>query len=220
VNTLGSLLEAGAIFSGVEMDLVFIDNERCFHVYHPPARDLSLSLEEMLEAAARRPALKLWLDWKNATPQNIHEATRCLLDLDRRFNIRARSLVETGPDAVFSEVKGLSEAGFDHAYYLPTERVSACMKSCGEAGERNLAGVLRKTVEQGGYTAVTFDWNLNPFVKRWLADWARARGTALYSWDLSVNVSQDPAAPAAIEKRFQELDLKALLVTFPSLFTK
>ncbi len=129
VNTIGSLLESAAIFSGVEMDLVFVGAGRCFHVHHPPARDLSLSLEEMLEAASRRPALKLWLDWKNATPENIHEATKCLIDLDRKFNIRARALVETGPDAVFPETKRLADAGFEHAYYVPTETVAACMKS-------------------------------------------------------------------------------------------
>ncbi len=55
-------------------------------------------------------------------------------------------------------------------------------------------------------------------MNRWLAEWAKARGMALYSWDLSINVSHDSAAPAAIEKRFQELDLKALLVIFPSPF--
>jgi heptose-I-phosphate ethanolaminephosphotransferase len=218
INTLGALHEAAAMFGGVEMDLVYMDPQRCFHVYHAPARDTSLTLGEALEALSRRPGLRLWLDWKNATAGNIEHGVRCLSDLDRRFGLRGRALVETGPDAVFPEVRRVSEAGFRHGYYLPTEAIAACMKACDETRARDLARTLRRTVEEGGFAALTFEWRLKPFVERWLLQWAKERGLGLYSWDLSINVSQDAGAPAAIEQRFRAMPLEALLVTFPSPF--
>lgn len=36
INSLGALAEALPIFDGIEMDLVYVDNRECFHVYHPP----------------------------------------------------------------------------------------------------------------------------------------------------------------------------------------
>lgn len=216
-NTIGALMEASAVFAGVELDVVFMDAQRCFHVFHPPARDRGLSLEEALAAVAKRPGLRFWLDWKNATPQNLEPALGCLKALDRRFGLRGRTLVETSSGAVFPATRRISEAGFRHGYYLPTEKLLACMKSCDDAAAGALAASLRRIVEAGGYTGITFDWRTSGWVSYWLAEWARGRGLALYSWDLSVAM-QGRAAPDAIERRLRSLGLEALLVTFPSPF--
>ncbi|HLS85739.1 MAG TPA: hypothetical protein VK043_05535, partial [Burkholderiales bacterium] len=161
--------------------------------------------------------LRFWLDWKNATPQNLEPALGCLKALDRRFGLRGRTLVETSSGAVFPATRRISEAGFRHGYYLPTEKLLACMKSCDDAAAGALAASLRRIVEAGGYTGITFDWRTSGWVSYWLAEWARGRGLALYSWDLSVAM-QGRAAPDAIERRLRSLGLEALLVTFPSPF--
>lgn len=218
VDSLGKLLEAAPIFGGIEMDVVFADSQQCFHVYHPPAPDISLNLTEMLAAANYRPDLKFWIDWKNATAQNMGAAIKCLDDLDARFNIRSRALVETGSDAVFPETRDLAKAGYTHGYYLPTEAVLECLKKCDEAGTRKLALQIQRTVEDGGYSAITFDWRLRSFVAGRLRDWIESRSLTMYSWDMSINAAGATDAKAHILQRFSELDLAALLVTFPSHF--
>lgn len=218
INSLGALSEAAATFGGIEMDVNFVGSDDCFHVYHPPAPDNFLTLSQMLAAASHRPDLQLWLDWKNATAQNIQAAIKCLDELDSRFGIRGRSLIETGSDAVFAETRLLSRAGYSHGYYLPTEAAVACMKTCDEAGRRRLASQIQATVAAGGYSAITFDWQLADFVREQLGDWAKARNLSLYSWDMSINIASNNDVGTRIEKRFATLDLTGLLVTFPSLF--
>lgn len=217
-NSLGALMEAAATFSGIEMDLVFINSSECFHVYHPPAADLSLGLDEMLDAAKRRPNLKLWLDWKNATPQNMQAAVDCLNALDDQFSIRDRSLVETGSDAVFQEIGLISAAGYSHGYYLPTDSILDCMRTCDEAGASTLSLTIKSAVEAGRYSAMTFDWRVHSFIERWLLDWSKERKLHLYSWDMSINVASDADLASEIHRHFSEIDLSALLVTFPTQF--
>jgi heptose-I-phosphate ethanolaminephosphotransferase len=217
INSLGALLEAKTVLKGVELDLVFVDAAQCFHVYHPPAPDISLSLAEMLAAAKDKSDLRLWFDWKNATPENMDAAIQCFDALDAQFGLRGRTLIETGSDAVFLGTRRLSAAGYTHGYYLPTETVLECLKSCDETQARELVRTITAAVDKGGYTAITFDWRLHDFVKQRLLGWTRSRKLALYSWDMSIDISQQDAA-TRIEERFSDLDLTTLLVTFRSQF--
>ena len=218
VNSIGALNEALPIFRGIEFDLVFIDPSTCFHVFHPPAEDRSLTLAEMLQAAASKPDLRMWFDWKNASAQNMASAVRCLDELDRKFDIRRRVLVETGSEDVFPGTRALSDAGYLHSYYLPTREIMTCQRNCDEAGRRQLAARLRSVVEEGGYRAISFDWGTQGFVDAYLAKWARERGLQFFSWDISIDIAGNVNAPSRIEERLSRMDLSALLVTFPSQF--
>jgi glucan phosphoethanolaminetransferase (alkaline phosphatase superfamily) len=217
-NSVSALSEATAAFDGVEMDLVFIDAVECFHVYHPPAPDTSLSLSEMLFASKSKSELKLWLDWKNATRENMQDAIECLNQLDKRFGIRGRALVETGSDTIFKDTKLLSDAGYAHGYYLPTEAIRECIRTCDETAAEQLAVTIKQTVKEGGYSAITFDWRLSDFVRARLLEWATQTDLALYSWDMSINIANDQNANAKIAEHFDQLELDGLLVTFPSVF--
>lgn len=218
INSLGALTEAIDSFGGIEVDVVFVGRDKCFHVYHPPAPDISLALSDILMASANKPELKLWLDWKNATPQNVEAALACLNDLDRRFKIRERSLVETGSDALFPETTMLSGAGYSHGYYLPTEKLLECIHSCNKERMRAIVEDIKRVVEKGGFSAITFDWRLHKFVEQMLLPWAIDYGLDLFSWDTSINIATDSDAPLAIARRFQQVELEALLVTYPSRF--
>lgn len=218
INSLGALLESAHSFAGIETDLVYMDEQRCFHVFHPPAPDLSLSLRDMLLASARYPELKVWLDWKNPTKENLPGALKCLSELDEEFNLRPRVLVETASDATFDGIRSISAAGFRQVYYMPTDRIIACLRKCTPQEATALAEELRATIGSNGFSGLSFDWRTHAFIKQHLATWVVQKQLQLFSWDMSIDTAHDADATEAIEKRFSSLPLSALLVTFPSQF--
>jgi hypothetical protein len=172
----------------------------------------------MLRAARSNPQLKIWLDWKNATAANVDAALACLERLDATHLIKSRTLVETGPTAIFAETRRISAAGYTHGYYLPTEAIQQCLGKCTDERWRELAASIITTVNAGGYTAITFDWSASEFVRHWLWDWAAESGISLYSWDMQIDVGVQPDATDTITARLSALPVMGLLVTFPSVF--
>jgi len=218
VDSLGVLMEAKPIFAGVEVDLVFEEESGRFEVRHPPVAATGLTLERMLEAATDRPDLRFWLDWKNVSEENLDAALGRLLDLDRRFHLRERTLVETASEATFPRLEAIAEAGFEHGYYLPTESVLGCPADDAEGCLDRLAESVRSAAITSGATALTFDWRLKPFVDSRLAAWIERQGLKQYAWDTHLTISAGPETWAEIRERLLDGRLAALLVGFPSAF--
>ncbi len=216
-NTLGALLEAEEVFSGVEMDVVFHSDDNRFHVRHPPAPDTGLTLGDMLAVSfANRPDMRLWFDWKNASETNIEAAIARLDDLDRTFRIKGRALVETDSNAVFGSISSISAAGYVHGYYLPTKQILQCLAACNEDEQGDLSRTLIERIKLGHFSAITYDWRLKEFVRNWLDDFIKEKNLKQFSWDTSINVSEDISQTDEIAARVRNLD--ALLVVFPSIF--
>jgi heptose-I-phosphate ethanolaminephosphotransferase len=167
VNSIGKLLEAKQIFAGVEVDVEF-DGDG-FLVNHPPMEPTGLVLEQWLEATEDKPDLQFWLDWKNPDPAMFQKALDRLEYLDRQFNIRHRSVVETASHAVFPELAELSLRGWRHAYYLPHEEMRRCIsvESASDC-DRTTASILA-SVGQIGATAVSYNFDLQEFTERYRA---------------------------------------------------
>jgi heptose-I-phosphate ethanolaminephosphotransferase len=218
VNSLGALFEAMASFKGVECDVSFDPVDGVFRVFHSPAPDTGLTLEAMLAASRNRPDLRYWLDWKNASGQNLGAAMARLEELDQRFGLRRRILVETGAHLLSPASGQVSERGFEHAYYLPTDEVLGCLEECGRRGRDELAARLSARIRSGGFTALTFDWRLAPFVEEELAAVIAERQLRLFSWDLGIGLNDRPTATEEVLDRFRRFDLSGLLVPFPSAF--
>ncbi|GAA4709344.1 hypothetical protein H9L13_01050 [Sphingomonas lutea] len=215
VNSIGALLEAKSLFAGVEVDLVFDPRTQRFDVRHPPAPSTGLNLDAYLAAAADRPNLRLWLDWKNPRPDNLAQAMREFGRLDAKYRIRGRALVETPSDATFPEIVSVSGSGFRHGFYLPTERIAAALGQGPQATDR-LGAELRATIDRGRFGAVTYDARLQPFVDRELDRFLTARKIHRFSWDIGIN-SGDPLTRAGtLSRTVRERKLDALLIVFPS----
>jgi glucan phosphoethanolaminetransferase (alkaline phosphatase superfamily) len=206
INSIGALFEAARYFHGVELDLVFDGKE--FKVYHPPAKDIGLSLTQYLASAQRlNPNLSFWFDWKNASKDNIAPALLKLRELDRHFKLRDRIIIETGPLAIFSSLKAISMAGFKHSYYLSFGRLAECKSRICRHGIRNFARAARLI----GAVGISYSFSEQRVVARYRQLFKRYRK---FTWAVPVNTNNDDFQDRV--KSLERFDVG--LVTFPSIF--
>lgn len=210
VDTLGKLFEARRLFSGVELDIVFNAELRKFFVYHPPAKNIGIMLDDYLRMAADNPDLHFWFDWKKAEPQHIHAALEELDRLNRLFSIKKRSLIETEPERVYSELREVALRGYEHLYYVPVGETSRCAITRREAACQTLGATILKNARIVGATALSFDHLSAPFVNGTpeLAQYPA------HTWDLSVS-----STDRDLNERLQQLGkARVMLINFPSIF--
>ncbi len=214
VNSALGLIEAKELFAGIEMDVVFSDGE--FRVHHPPAPDTGLTLElQLMQDRGSGGRTLYWLDWKNANANNMGGALQRLERLDAQFGIKSRTLLETsslnGPARVFTR------RGWSVSYYLPTDRILACMNTCSETNLMALADSLWSDFDANSFSAISFDARLMPFVEDYMLGRILRDDVPAYSWQTQIDVST-PGAAAEIERVLDRPWLEALLVTMPSHF--
>ena len=166
VNSVGKLLESKGLFAGIALDVCFDASRHTFQICDPSGKPAGLSLEAYLHAARDQPGLRLWLTWHEVRRDSFSAALADLARLDGLFKLRSRTVVETGGDAVFPELKLLAKRQFVHAYRLPTEAVVSCSDSGKEQGCAGLAGTIARSLEIVGANALSFDGPVAPFVRQ------------------------------------------------------
>jgi hypothetical protein len=120
VNSVEKLKQSEAIFSGVELDLVFNRDGAggTFDVNHPPADSIDLSLDDYLSNSDPPGSMTDWLDIKNLTDQNKREVLARLQWIVKRHDLRTDQIIAESPK--FEALRQLSEGGLLTSYYLPT----------------------------------------------------------------------------------------------------
>jgi hypothetical protein len=181
VNSIGKLLEAKQIFAGAEVDIVF--NGEVFLVYHPPKEPVGLTLEQWLAATQDRPDLLFWFDWKNATPESFKMAKERLEYLDRQFNIKHRSVLETASEAVFTDLAELTLNHWRHAYYLPHDQIRDCLSSDSTTACDLTAASIEDSLGLIGATAILYDFKQKAFMDRYRSEF---RSMNFLSWHLGI----------------------------------
>ncbi len=166
VNSVGKLLESKDLFAGIALDVCFDTSRHTFLICDPSGKPAALSLDAYLLAAHDRPGLRLWLAWHDVRRDSLTEALADLARLDRQFNLRSRTVVETGADAVFPELQLLAQRQFVHAYRLPTEAVKPCSESGNEPECATLTGAIARNLKIVGASALSFDRPVAPFVRQ------------------------------------------------------
>lgn len=167
-NTLAKLREAIQLASCVEFDAVFDRTQGRFKVFHPPDLDVGLDLATYLDWAG--PA-RLWMDWKNLTPEIAAQAFAELDRLDEAHGLKKRIVVEIGAD--FMDAKHdpklfrVLSSGWRLSLYLPTDRGLFCRDPSVMASAecRELEGRIAETVRKYGFADISFDSGLYPWVQ-------------------------------------------------------
>lgn len=211
VNSIGKLLEAVKLFNGIELDVVFKDGR--FIVGHPPDDYEGLSLKTFLEVQRQASSdCKLWVDWKNASQDNMDAATKVLHDLDRRFSLRSRAIVEVlaKPSTAIAVSRLLHQSGFKSSYYIPTAMVHRCRNKPEFCSK--LSGHLANVVSNGGFDHLSFEYSGDR-----IYEIVSSFGLPLLTWDLSANLEgkQDLRKRADKWRRYG-----VILVPFPCPFNR
>lgn len=212
-NSIGKLLETKEVMAGVEMDLTFDVDSGRFRVLHGGEKDVGLTLEELLHAAQDRPHLNFWLDWKNPKSTELDAALARLDDLDRRFSLKARALVETPSSASTDELRKISIHGYRHSHYLETRRAMRCSLQPDTADCLTLAQETLARVRNIGASTLSFDLRAWPFVQHHRALFA---GVDLAAWDDKTQVT----SPRFASQLAQLDEFVAMLVPFPSIYAR
>jgi heptose-I-phosphate ethanolaminephosphotransferase len=123
-NSVGKLKQSEAIFSGVELDVVFsrVDGGGTFDVNHPPAESIGLCLDDYLSSANPPEPMTYWLDIKNLTDQNKAEVLSRLQWIMKRHDLRVDQIIVESQN--FEALRHLSEGGLVTSYYLPSLAVA------------------------------------------------------------------------------------------------
>jgi glucan phosphoethanolaminetransferase (alkaline phosphatase superfamily) len=167
-NTLAKLRQATQLASCVEFDAVFDRAHGRFKVHHPPDPDLGLDLATYLDWAG---SARLWMDWKNLTPEIATQAFAELERLDAAYGLKKRIVVELGADfmdarhdpKLFRELA----SGWRLSLYLPTDKALHCRDpSVMPSAEcRALESRIAETVGNYGFADISFDSEVYPWVQ-------------------------------------------------------
>jgi hypothetical protein len=212
VNTKEKLEEAKHLFAGIEIDAVFDAVSNKFLIYHPPAENIGFELSDLLRLSADKPEMKLWLDWKNPEVEDYTRAFEELNRLDRLYRIKKRIIVETGSYAIFSGLRNLSENGWMHSYYLPTEEIIACSKSSSTTNCAELSRQILDSAQAIGCGYLSFDHAGASFVLNRRRMFSKYK---LLSWNTDVSSTSTINVHDFI-KMIEPYD--SFLMTFPSRF--
>ncbi|MCP3889562.1 MAG: phosphoethanolamine transferase, partial [Desulfobulbaceae bacterium] len=120
VNTVGKMRDiVRAGMSSFEIDIRYTaaGSETFFKVGHDEGSMSGMRLEEFL-AEIPGSFEKIWLDVNNVKPENVNEIVSKLNELDAKYNIKHRTIVETGDRSVAPKL--LVDEGYHVSYYLPT----------------------------------------------------------------------------------------------------
>lgn len=115
-NSIEKLNEVRNDFSGVELDVEYLDSVNVFDVNHPPAKSIGLNLNTYLEVSKGNKKLHYWLDFKNLNPQNQEKSLSRLLAICSTLELKPSNfIVESGE---MDLLQHFQKQGFNVSYYL------------------------------------------------------------------------------------------------------
>jgi heptose-I-phosphate ethanolaminephosphotransferase len=204
INNLEKLEKAIKIFSGVELDVVFKreGGKMYFDVYHPPSDSIGLSLERYFDAASSFPHLRFWLDLKNLSPDNKHDAFNRLNHLIKKYDLRKRIILESKK---YSNLDIFTESGIYTSYYLPKIKVD----EISEEEKKNKTKNLIKNITSANIRAISYTGYMYEYVKECI--FPRTNNIEMLTWFTSKNIHNKDDA-AFLQKIVNDKDIRVVVV--------
>lgn len=116
VNSIEKLQEINPKFDKIELDVVFLKNEKKFDVNHPPAESINLSLFEYLSSIKIKQNNMFWLDFKNLSKKNINQSIGKLDSICKVLNINEHQFIIESTNPFLLEK--LKQKSYKTSYYL------------------------------------------------------------------------------------------------------
>lgn len=214
-NSVEKLEEQLPTFAGVELDITYAPSQRRFYTSHDPQSGVEYPLENFFAVLAGKDT-KIWLDYKNLTPENAEPSRAELNRLLTKYGIKkSRAIVESGS---YRELKAFRDDGFYTSYYCPVtydkKERERFFKS--ESERRAFKEAVLTAANSGFVDAVSFPVEYYDIVKE--------SGVAidLLTWDVGAkykNYVYDKGDRER-QKRLNDEQLKVILITSPSAFNR
>jgi hypothetical protein len=116
VNSIEKLNEVKNHFSGVELDIEFVESLNLFDVNHYPAKSIGLSLKDYFLNGANNKKLFYWLDFKNLNSKNQHKSLKLLNEITDELGInRNNIIVENAENLLLAD---FNNNGYQTSFYL------------------------------------------------------------------------------------------------------
>ena len=198
VNTLDRLKQASQIFSGVELDLVFMqeDTETWFDVSHPPDNPTGLRLNTYLSEVVRlNSKIGLWLDIKNLNAKNKSAVLERLRELIATHGLQDNTIIIESQD--YHSLPHISEGGLYTSYYISHQ------------SPKDLA----INIALSEASAISYPGDMYRFV----VDKVRpiAKGQDMLTWRTDLRAS-NPIDALSIREMLSDKDIKVMLIRFRS----
>ena len=121
VNDIEKLHKAKEKFKGVELDVVFINNDEdlFFDVNHPPDSSINLSLTEYFQSMHEAADCNYWIDFKNLKKDNELLSSARLDSITNALDIEKTKIIVESTNPSF--LNSFRNKGFHTSYYLPVD---------------------------------------------------------------------------------------------------
>lgn len=117
INTIDKLNKLKAETPGFECDVYFDTATKNFDVYHDPGKGTGFGLDNLLQLYQQKKlTASIWLDIKNLDEGSSTTALRSLIELQKKYSLQNKILVESGRAHLLS---AFSDSGFFTSYYVP-----------------------------------------------------------------------------------------------------
>ncbi|MCO6494803.1 MAG: hypothetical protein J5I91_03860 [Bacteroidetes bacterium] len=115
VNSIERLKETAPLYSGVEVDILYIPEKANFDVSHPPAGSTGVTLYNFIKSNPNK-STHYWLDLKNLDSTVSAGALSRLLSICKDLSINKDFFIIESDNP--KELKVFSDSGFKTSYYL------------------------------------------------------------------------------------------------------
>jgi heptose-I-phosphate ethanolaminephosphotransferase len=116
VNSKDKLQQAVDRFTGVELDVVFINSQNKYDVNHPPQESINLSLDEYLSSIGNSNKYSLWLDFKSVNQGDMHASLIKMNDLVQKYELSKHKIVVESRNSTMLKLFNMN--GYFTSYYL------------------------------------------------------------------------------------------------------
>ena len=167
VNSIGKLKNIWTDgFRSFEIDARFGDNNSSYFQVGHNHGVMGMKIEHFLSSIPYPEIERVWLDFKNLNKKNYKQAIERLEELDSKFDLKRKFIVESGTTLAF--FKEFKKAGWHTSYYMPTEKIVNQLKENKVAEMKKLAVKIANQIKSQNLSAVSFDHRLYSFVKQYL----------------------------------------------------
>ncbi|WP_418626739.1 hypothetical protein [Anaerosinus sp.] len=147
-----------ADYKGIELDIIFFDNENKFDINHDSKGYVENSLENYLSYVAEKP-LKIWLDFKNLNKENAAQSLEVLSTYLMKYNIDKSNVIIESEN--YKALGIYKEKGFYTSYYVPYLNLNELTNE----QLKNEQNKLRMIIDSGNVSAISFPAYLYEYIK-------------------------------------------------------